>query len=260
MRLIDIGANLTHESFENDLNDVLHRAQSAGVFHMIVTGATVEGSAEAIALANRFTQLSATVGVHPHYAESVNEAVLVELRSLAESEQVRAIGETGLDYFRDLTPRKQQRYAFAAQLELAAELKKPVFLHERDASEDFAGILREYRAALGPVVVHCFTGDEAALEAYLDLDCHIGITGWVCDERRGRHLLPMLSKIPPHRLMIETDAPYLLPRTLRPKPKHRRCEPCHLEEICRFIAHELDKTMDQLASETEANSRAFFGL
>ena len=260
MTLIDIGANLTHDSFEFDLEDVLDRAAAAGVAHMIVTGATTGGSEAAIALANRFTQLSATVGIHPHYAETVNDAVLVHLKTLAESETVRAIGETGLDYFRDLAPRKQQKTAFAAQLELAVELKKPVFLHEREASKDFAEILQHYRGALGPVVVHCFTGDEAALDTYLDLDCHIGITGWVCDERRGGHLLPLLSKIPPDRLMIETDAPYLLPRTLRPKPKHRRCEPCHLEEVCRFVADQLDKTMTQLGQETTANSTAFFGL
>ena len=260
MNLIDIGANLTHDSFEFDLEEVLERAKAAGIVHMIVTGATVEGSEAAIELANRFDQLSATVGIHPHYAESVNDAALVQLKTLAESETVCAIGETGLDYFRDLTPRKQQKAAFAAQLELAAELKKPVFLHEREASKDFSEILRQYRPVLGPVVVHCFTGDEAALDIYLGLDCHIGITGWVCNERRGGHLLPLLSKIPPDRLMIETDAPYLLPRTLRPKPKHRRCEPCHLEEVCRIIADQLNKTMDQLGQETAANSTAFFGL
>ena len=258
--LFDIGANLTHSDFSLDLVEVLARAQAAGVSQMSVTGASIEGSRSALALSRQHDSLVATVGVHPHHAEEINSETLQSLAILAADDQIVAIGETGLDYFRDFTPRDQQRYAFEAQLALAADIGKPLFLHERDAADDFIALLKEFRDQIGAVVVHCFTGDAHALTRYLDLDCHIGITGWICDERRGSHLHPLIKSIPSNRLMIETDAPYLLPRTLKPKPKHRRCEPAHLTEICAFIATLLNKPYEQVAAETTETAQTFFRL
>jgi TatD DNase family protein len=260
MILFDIGANLTHESFNQDLTEVLLRAREAGIERLIVTGASLEGTVAARALAEQDDNLWSTAGVHPHHAETLTEGCLSQLAELAQQPKIVAIGETGLDYFRDFTPRAVQRDAFEAQLQLAADVGKPVFLHERDAAEDFITLLSQYRDQLSNVVVHCFTGDASALEAYLDLDCHIGITGWICDERRGKHLHELVSRIPTGKLMIETDAPYLLPRTLKPKPKNRRCEPCHLLEVARVIAPLRGQTMQALAEETTATANRFFRL
>ncbi len=224
--LIDIGANLTHESFARDLPEVLRRAHHAGVQRMVVTGTSVAATRAAIALHSQHpTTLFATSGLHPHHAGDLTRAVLDELRDLACEPGVVAVGECGLDYYRNFAPREAQLSAFRALLELAVATGKPVFLHQRDAHADFMSILREFRGALTDAVAHCFTGQANELEDYLELNLAIGITGWICDERRGQHLLPMMKSIPASRLMIETDAPYLLPRSLRPRPSDRRNEP-----------------------------------
>ena len=258
--LFDIGANLAHESFEEDLDEVIDTAAIAGVTRIMITGSDIASTQRAAASAAPRDGVWSTCGVHPHHAEIIDQSTLDQLAVLAEDSSVRAWGEMGLDYFRDFTPREVQRRAFAAQLELAAESDKPLFLHERDAFDDFYSILARAKDRFSAVVVHCFTGDEQALRAYLDLDCYIGITGWVCDERRGQHLLPLLDLIPENRLLIETDAPYLLPRSLKPKPKSRRCEPKHLVEVCRFMSGVLDIPADTLADRTYANANRFFGL
>ena len=171
-----------------------------------------------------------------------------------------ALGECGLDFNRNYSPHPDQERWFVAQLELACELGKPLFVHSRDAHPRLAEILRRYRNRLSRVVVHCFTGQADELRAYLELDCHIGITGWICDERRGRHLLALVREIPAGRLLLETDAPYLTPRDLRPQPHARRNEPAFLPHIAATVARALGKPLDQLARETSANARAFFGL
>ncbi|MCB1646319.1 MAG: TatD family hydrolase [Pseudomonadales bacterium] len=259
--MIDIGANLTHESFQNDFDDVLQRAIDAGISHMMVTGASAEGSRQALDLARRHPQLlSATAGIHPHHAEETTDEVIALLRELSTQTEVRAIGETGLDYFRDFSPRDVQMRSFRAHLALAVETGLPMFLHERDASEDFAAVLSEYRHNLSDVVVHCFTGDAKALRAYRDMDCYIGITGWLCDERRGSHLISLLHDIPVDRLMIETDAPYLMPRTIRPKPKSRRNEPHYLTWVRDKVAEVLGMSPEEIAARTRANAQRFFRL
>ena len=261
MNLIDIGANLTHDAFAPDLDDVVARATAAGVAQMIVTGSTVDESARAVALAEtRPGVLHATVGVHPHHADELADTGLAELRRLATREVVKALGEMGLDFYRDLSPREAQERAFESQLDLAVDLKMPVFLHERDAHERFQPILQAHRSRLTGVVVHCFTGDRRALADYLDLDCHIGITGWVCDERRGKHVLDLVGSIPPDRLMVETDAPYLLPRTIRPKPKARRNEPSYLPHVVNTIAAACGRDPQQVADQTTAVAQRFFKL
>lgn len=261
MQLIDIGSNLTHESFAGDFAAVLQRAAAAGVVQQIVTGTSVEASAAAVRLhAEQPQSLFATVGVHPHHAEQLTAEALVQLRELAVQPGVVAIGECGLDYFRNFAPHQAQRRAFADQLALAAERGLPVFLHQRDAHPDFMAILREHIGALRAGVAHCFTGQRAELEDCLELGLHVGITGWICDERRGLHLQELVRHIPGERLMIETDAPYLLPRSLRPKPASRRNEPAFLPEVARVVAQARGEDVEQLAAVTTATARKFFGL
>jgi TatD DNase family protein len=257
---IDIGANLTHDSFHRDFDEVLERAAAKGVVQMVVTGASREGSQDAARLARDHEHLFATAGIHPHHAEETTPTVIKELRDLASEEKVVAVGETGLDFFRDFSPRPAQVKSFEQHIELAAELRLPMFLHERDAYPDFADILHAHNDHIERQVVHCFTGEKAALYAYLDLDCYIGITGWICDERRGTHLLQLVKDIPADRLLIETDAPYLLPRNIKPKPKDRRNEPQYLHVVAEKVAEHRQESVDEIAELTTRNARQFFGL
>ena len=261
MELVDIGANLGHESFDRDRADVLARARSSGVAQIVVTGATESESETALRVARIAPgTLFSTAGVHPHHAREWSTGSAATLERLAGEPEVVAIGETGLDFNRDFSPRPDQERAFEAHLELAAGLDMPVFLHERDAHERFLHILSRRRGSLSRAVIHCFTGDGAALDAYLDLDLHVGVTGWICDERRGLHLREIVGRVPLDRLMIETDAPYLLPRDLAPKPKTRRNEPMHLPHILRAVADAAGHPPRALAASTAATARRFFGL
>jgi TatD DNase family protein len=173
---------------------------------------------------------------------------------------VVAVGECGLDYFRDFSPRPAQRRAFEMQLQIAAETGKPVFLHQRDAHADFMAIMKQFDGKLGPSVVHCFTGTREELFDYLDQDWFVGITGWLCDERRGLHLRELVKHIPANRLMIETDAPYLLPRTVKPQPSHRRNEPMYLAHIVEELARDRGEAVSDVAAATTAAANAFFRL
>ncbi len=265
--LIDIGANLTNRAFSTDLNQVLNRAEAANVHSIIVTGTSLADSREALALTQRFPDLLyATAGVHPHNAKSFSTAVITSLRELASATAVVAIGECGLDYNRDFSPRDSQRNAFASQVELACELNMPLFLHEREAADDLVAVLDQVSGSLSspsslpPICVHCFTGDEATLDRYLERDYYIGITGWICDERRGRHLHQLVERIPANRMMIETDAPYLLPRTIQPRPKSRRNEPSFLPYVVNTIAKACGASPLEIANRTSSTAREFFGL
>jgi TatD DNase family protein len=261
MEWIDIGVNLAHDSFDADRDAVLQRASAAGVRQMIVTGASEDGTRKAIELARAHdARLFATAGVHPHHAADLSADALPALRGLAREPQVVAIGECGLDYFRDFAPRDLQRRAFGWQLEIAAETGKPVFLHQRDAHEDFLAILREHVPRLAGGVAHCFTAGEKERDAYLELGLHIGITGWICDERRGTHLREVVRGIPADRLLLETDAPYLLPRDLRPAPKSRRNEPHHLPHVAAAVAAARGESMETLARTATQSTRRLFRL
>jgi TatD DNase family protein len=260
-QFIDIGINLGHDSYDVDRDAVIARAEAASVVQMIVTGATIPGSREAIHLArSRPGKLFATAGVHPHHATELTVDSLSELAELARQPEVVAVGECGLDYFRDFSPRADQQAAFHRQLELAARLQKPVFLHQRDAHEDFVAILREHRKKLTAGVAHCFTGSGPQLAAYLELGLAIGITGWICDERRGAHLVSLMREIPADGLLLETDGPYLLPRDLRPKPASRRNEPAYLPHIASVVARARGESVAALALSTTAAARKLFGL
>ena len=261
MQLVDIGANLGHESFDRDREQVLARAREAGVAQIVVTGASETESATALDVARTAPGvLFSTAGVHPHHAREWRAGSAAALERLAAEPEVVAIGETGLDFNRDFSPRPDQERAFEAHLDLAAGLGMPVFLHERDAHERFLAIVSRWRARLPRAVIHCFTGDGAALDAYLDLDLHVGVTGWICDERRRLPLRGLVSRIPRDRLMIETDAPYLLPRDLAPKPKTRRNEPMYLPHVLRAVAGAAGDEPDALARSTADTARRFFGL
>lgn len=264
MQLIDIGVNLTHESFNDRRQAVLERAFEAGVCQLVLTGTSLAESDHALRLCQQLDEhgdrLFSTAGVHPHDARNWSSDDARHLRALLAEPQVRAVGECGLDFNRDFSPRPLQEKALEEQLSLAADLGMPVFLHERDAHPRFVQILRDYRDSLPAAVVHCFTGEQRALFDYLDLDLHIGITGWICDERRGAHLHPLVRDIPVGRLMLESDAPYLLPRSLRPKPKSGRNEPAYLGEVLREVALHRHESEARLAAHTTACARAFFGL
>jgi TatD DNase family protein len=258
MQLVDIGANLTHPAFHGDLAVVLARAVGAGVAQIVVTGTSVEESTAALALSKGHEALFCTAGVHPHNARDCNDTTIAALRVLAQQPKVVAIGECGLDFNRNYSPHPDQEKWFEAQVALACELRKPLFLHSRDASEAFVKVLRKF--SLPNAVAHCFTGDKAELHSYLDLGLYIGVTGWICDERRGAHLLDLVKEIPAGRLMLETDSPYLTPRTMRPQPKARRNEPAHLPHILATVAQAVGKPAAQVAEETTRNARGFFGL
>ena len=256
MQLVDIGANLTHASFQADAAEVIARARQAGVARIIVTGTTVEESRAAIELARSHPGLFATAGVHPHHARDCGPDTIPQLRALAKD--ALAIGECGLDFNRNYSPHPDQEKWFIAQAELGLELGKPLFLHSRDAHPRFAQILKTL--GIKNAVAHCFTGGREELKAYLDLGLYIGITGWICDERRGRHLLELVREIPRDRLLLETDAPYLTPRDLKPQPKARRNEPAYLPHILRTVARALGRPAEEVAAETTRNADTLFGL
>ncbi len=256
--LTDIGANLTHSSFRDDLEEVLARARAAGVATIVITGTSIADSRAAALLAERHASLYATAGVHPHHARDCDAHTIAALRELAAHPRVVALGECGLDYNRNYSTHPEQERCFVAQLELGIALDKPLFLHSRDAHPRFAEILHHYRPA--KAVAHCFTGGQAELHAYLKLGLHIGITGWICDERRGRHLLELVHDIPPDRLLIETDSPYLTPRDLRPQPKSRRNEPAFLPHVLGAVARALGQPVEELAAQTARNASVLFGL
>ena len=260
MFLIDIGVNLMNPTFNKDRQSVIEAAQKAGVKKLLITSIDIENSITVAAFAKDNSCYKATAGMHPHYARNWNKEAAVQLRELLPLDAVVAVGECGLDYNRNYSPPLDQRLCFEEQLALAQEFQKPVFLHERDAFDDFYSILKQYRSRLPGAVVHCFTGTASQLDAYLALDCYIGITGWVCDERRGSGLIPLIKQIPADRLLLETDAPYMFPRNIPYHVKKGRNEPAFLIYIANFIAEITGKEPEQIAEETSANSERLFAF
>jgi len=259
--LIDIGANIAHDSFDEDRADMMQRAADAGVSRIVVTGSSDTSNARAALLAEQSPGvLYSTAGVHPHHASDYTDESDSLIRSLIQKDAVVAVGECGLDYFRNFSPREAQLAAFRRQLEIAKESGLPVFLHQRDAHDDFVELLEPAMPDLSRAVAHCFTGEGESLREYVAMGLYIGITGWICDERRGKHLHDIVSIIPDDRILIETDAPYLLPRTVRPKPKSRRNEPMYLREVARVVAEARGQTEEHVARITTANAERFFGL
>jgi len=259
--LIDIGANIAHDSFDEDRAEMMQRAADAGVSRIVVTGSSDASNVRAALLAEQSPGvLFSTAGVHPHHASDYTDESDALIRSLIRKDVVVAVGECGLDYFRNFSPREAQLAAFKRQLEIAKESGLPVFLHQRDAHDDFVELLEPALPDLSRAVAHCFTGEGESLREYIALGLYIGITGWICDERRGKHLHDIVSVIPDDRILIETDAPYLLPRTVRPKPKSRRNEPMYLPEVVKVVAEARGQTEEHVSSITTANAERFFDL
>lgn len=257
--MIDIGANLTDKAFRHDLNDVLDRARRAKVNHIVVTGTDLEHSQRAVDLCSQHSgYLTSTAGVHPHNATSVQKQTIHQLTRIASNKYVVAIGETGLDYFRNFSPRQDQIFAFESQLQLAVELSLPAFIHDRDTNGELLAIVKNFPKL--SAVIHCFTGSASLLQDYLDQGFYIGITGWICDERRGQELNQCVSLIPDDRLLMETDSPYLLPRSMKPRPRSRRNEPAFLEHVCLALATAREQSIEHIQQITQENAKALFGL
>lgn len=263
--LIDIGVNLTHRSFEKTLVSTVNRAKDANISKLIITGIseydTIKGIDICKDLSENFpNMIYTTCGIHPHHAKEYNSETFNNLKSIASNKSVVAIGETGLDFNRNISSPKEQEIAFEGQLQLAADLGLPVFLHERDAHKRQLEILSTYRENLKSAVIHCFTGTKEALFNYLDLDLYIGITGWICDERRGNDLKKIVNNIPINRLMVETDAPYLLPSIIKNTSKNRINEPAFLPLVVKEFADHRIESFIEIAKKTTANSTQFFNL
>ncbi|WDE95931.1 TatD family hydrolase [Lentisphaera profundi] len=257
--MIDICVNWFKAPFDKDREDILSRAQDAGITHIFSTGSTVENSQQSAEIAKLRPELfSATAGIHPHYASSWNKNSQDAIEQLLQLDVVRALGECGLDFNRNFSSPEEQIFAFEQQIELAIKYQKPLFMHQRDAHDSFIKIIKEKRKDFTKGVVHCFTGTEEELDDYLELDLHIGLTGWICDERRGFHMHDFIPKIPLSRLMIETDAPYLSPRTM--KPRIHRNEPAFLVHLVQQLADIYGCSFAEVAKQTEQTTKPFYNL
>jgi TatD DNase family protein len=259
--LIDIGLNLANHRFALDWPHVVARAHAAGVERFILTGTSLKISREAALLTEKMAPGTAyfTAGVHPHYASELTSDVLAHLRELLSHANAVAVGETGLDYNRDLSPRNVQRAALEAQVDLACAVNKPLFLHEREAAPDLLAILDNFKDRLPTCVVHCFTGNEAVARQYIERDFYVGITGWVGQKNRNQDLLCALHVIPPERMLLETDAPYLTPPGYAPSIAGRN-EPAALPRVAELLAIARGVPVDQIRADAYAASMKFFGL
>jgi len=256
--MIDIGINLTSAQFDRDWEQVAVAARQAGVDQFIVTGTSIEDSVAASRMAKHLKQWC-TSGVHPHNASQWRDDTYAELMELHRAPDVVAVGECGLDFNRNFSTPSEQELAFEQQIQLALVLDKPLFLHCRDAHQRFAALLMPYKDRLR-AVVHCFTGTHDELLSCLDMGFYIGITGWICDERRGQELRKLVPEIPLERLLLETDGPYLLPRNLQPLPKNRRNEPKYLPHIASEVASLYGLTISEIDKVTSENARNLFKL
>ena len=263
--MFDICVNICSDRFDLDRDAVLHRAWQAGIHGISLTGSCLPSTKQAIAYATQFpSQICATAGFHPHNASEAEEnsgIPLIEMESLIQNHDcVKAIGECGLDYNRGFSPIDVQKRVFEHHIEWHQNYQKPLFLHQRDAFDDFISILTHHLSSPISGVVHCFTENREKLKIVLDLGMYVGVTGWVCDPKRGVDIREALPYIPLDRLMIETDAPWLTPKDLRPKPHKGRNEPAFLAHIAQRIAEIKGISVDTLQKQTEQNARDFFGF
>jgi len=259
--LIDIGVNLTNHQLSKQLERITQQAQAAGVIHQVITGTSVESSQEALQISHSLPDyFSSTAGCHPHDAKDFENHDEQTLYQLAKEPSVVAIGECGLDFNRNYSPQDTQCEVFECQIEIAGKVSLPLFMHQRDAHRQFIEILSSNKNSFNSGVIHCFTEGKEYLKDYLDLGLHIGITGWLCDERRGAALQDAVKYAPLDRIMIETDSPYLLPRTITPKPDSRTNVPANLPWVVKQLAQLLDMKPDMIAKITTNNARSFFGL
>lgn len=263
--MIDVGVNLTNKRFDKDRTEVITRAKNKGIEQILITGTSVNESKKALDLCEFYQEqfpntLYSTAGVHPHDADSVSEDYLTELIALAKQPHIRAIGECGLDFNRNFSAPAQQLKVFKAQINLAKQLGLPLFLHQRDSFQPWFNELKPFLGAVPAMIAHCFTGSKHELEQCIDAGMYIGITGWICDERRGKSLQEIANLVPLNRLLVETDAPYLTPRTIKPKPKSSRNEPSYLPFIIQQIANITALDPNEIACQTTINAQKVFNL
>jgi TatD DNase family protein len=264
--VIDIAVNLLHQRFAADREEVLQRATAAGVASMLITSTDLNATEKAIAYCE-LHDMFCTAGIHPHDANGAAEKYVDELTLLAQSDRVKAIGETGLDFNRNFSPPATQRDIFSQQLRLACELQKPVFVHDRDSNGEVYDQLHEFDKELNGVVIHCFTGTRTDLHRYLEAGYFIGITGWVCDVRRGEELRSMIPDIPLEQLLVETDAPFLKPHTVPAdwqanlsRRNSKRNEPALLCYVIAQIAQLHECEPNTIAAITTRNALTLFDL
>ncbi|MBU2225337.1 MAG: TatD family hydrolase [Gammaproteobacteria bacterium] len=252
----DAGVNLFSQQYDDDRDQVVTQAKAAGVQQQLLISSDLTETALNIQYCQNQSGLVTTAGVHPHQAAAVGDNWLEQLLALLAQPTVVAVGECGLDFNRMFSPKPQQISVFSAQLSLAKQQQKAVYLHERDAFPEQLELLKQHQIDRG--VAHCFTGDASQLKAYLDLGLYIGITGWLCDERRAQMLRDALQYLPLDRLVLETDAPYLLPRNLTPKPKSRRNEPAYISAIAGQISVLRGWSMADISHHSQKNAEFLF--
>ena len=257
--IADIACNFTSERFDNDLDEVINQAIVNNITKFGLICSRLSDIDKLLEIYNRYSKdMFFTIGVHPHHANEINEEYLKKLKEVINNNNPHAIGETGLDFFRNLSTYEEQIYAFEEQIKIAIDTNKPLFLHQRDSHDDFIKILRKYSSDINKSVVHCFTGTKEQLNDYLELDCYIGVTGWICDAKRNVELRKTIKNIPLERLMIETDCPYLIPKNLEEKPKNNRNEPTYLNHIANEIAALMKKDINDIREKTYKTSLSFF--
>ncbi|MGI9650254.1 TatD family hydrolase [Chryseobacterium sp. RLHN22] len=257
---IDIGVNLINKQFNNEHVEIVNSALATGVHYMILTGTSIRGSKESAEIAANYQDvIFSTAGIHPHDAKSFNNESIHELRKLLKLEQVVSVGECGLDFDRDFSPRPVQEKCYRAQLELSIEVNKPLFLHERSAFQRFNEITDEYLSKLSKAVVHCFTGTLSEAKIYLDKGFYLGFTGAISDQNRFKHLEEVIKYVPLDRMMIETDAPFMLPKNM-PRMQNRRNEPAFLPYVAQTIASLKKVSISEVADETTEVARNFFRI
>jgi TatD DNase family protein len=257
--LFDIACNFSSDRFDNDLNEVIQRAKNNNVTKFLVVSASLKDTEKVYRIyQDNKGSCFFTIGVHPHHANEFDSLSSEEMIKLIEEYKPHSVGETGLDFFRNISSYEEQIFAFEQQIKIAVKTNLPLFLHQRDAHDDFMKIISKYKNDIPKAVVHCFTGTQKELDDYLEMGFHIGLTGWVCDERRNVDLRKSLINIPIEKLMIETDCPYLIPRNLKDKPKNNRNEPSHLPHIANEIASLINIDISEFADTTYKNSMNFF--
>ena len=257
--IADIACNFTSDKFDNDLDKVISRALTNKITKFGLICSQLSDLDKLLKIYRQYpNDMFFTIGVHPHHANEINDEYLNILKEKIANNNPHAIGETGLDFFRNLSTYEEQIFAFEEQIKIAINTNKPLFLHQRDSHDDFIRILRKYSSDINKAVVHCFTGTQEQLDDYLELGFYIGITGWICDEKRNVELRKTIKNIPLSRLMVETDCPYLIPKDLPIKPKNNRNEPSNLNHIVKEISLLLDLNEDEIRKESFKNTLRFF--
>ena len=257
--IADIACNFTSDRFDNDLDEVINQAIVNNITKFGLICSRLSDIDKLLEIYNRYSKdMFFTIGVHPHHANEINEEYLKKLKEVINNNNPHAIGETGLDFFRNLSTYEEQIFAFEEQIKIAIDTNKPLFLHQRDSHDDFIKILRKYSSDINKSVVHCFTGTKEQLNDYLELDCYIGVTGWICDAKRNVELRKTIKNIPLEKLMIETDCPYLIPKNLEEKPKNNRNEPTYLNHIANEVATLMKKDINDIREKTYKTSLSFF--